>query len=120
MSKAKEWMKKVSSICSAAVEKYDSATKKGERYIMKKCGSDKMMDDISIKVNNIMSIVKPTKEEKAIPLCRPIPHIPGSYAPMSGMPVCNRKPARMTVGARMRAYAQHGVNGIPMAICKGE
>jgi hypothetical protein len=46
MSMAKEWMKKVASVCVTAVNKYDTATKKAESYVMNKCGSERMMDDV--------------------------------------------------------------------------
>lgn len=46
MSKAKEWMKRVASICKVAADKYEAATNKAESYIMKKCGSERMMDDV--------------------------------------------------------------------------
>jgi len=47
MSKAKEWMSKVTSGYVIAVDKYTDVTNEVERKIMNVCGSDKMMDDVT-------------------------------------------------------------------------
>ena len=54
-------------------------------------------------------------KDKAVPMARPVPHVDGSHAPLSGMPVVEYKPARPSMRGHMQSHVHKGTCGAPMA-----
>ena len=153
MSKARmmNWLNKGLNAVSTAGKTYVDVTNKVERTIMKKCGSERMMDDVVGEASSVAmaktvsattkysTIIKErmivisnrvrstvtgvqvsavSKEKQHVPMCRPIPYIDGSYAPLSGMPVVEYTPAPMSVVGRMHAHVAAGRISTRVAVCK--
>ena len=57
-------------------------------------------------------------DKKRVPLGRPVPHIPGDYAPESGVPQSDKKPESMSMAGRMKTHAHRGTLGVPIVVCK--